>query len=156
MSNLKSTFGSRQSKCFSFEDFEQVYLKSWVEVIWHEHLFQGDSGGPLVHFRPQPIQIGILAYGNKYCNYNSSNPDVYISVGHFRDWIDSIVARAWLRNIYLHRAFQRQNGWHWISKWREQISSKIYLLVSPYVMGIWIKIICSLFKNHVKVTSKIL
>jgi len=40
------------------------------------------------------MQIGILSYVDLGCQYNSSIPDIYISVGYFRDWIDHIVATA--------------------------------------------------------------
>jgi secreted trypsin-like serine protease len=66
-------------------------------MLYKSNIFatlQGDSGGPLVHFQPQPIQIGILLFGHKLCGYNVSYPSVYISIGHFRDWIDNILATS--------------------------------------------------------------
>jgi len=53
---------------------------------------QGDSGRPLVHFGPKSMQSGILEFGHMNCGYNSSFLDVYISVSHFRDLIDHILA----------------------------------------------------------------
>jgi len=40
------------------------------------------------------MQIGILSKVDLGCQNILSIPDIYISVGHFRDWIDQIVATA--------------------------------------------------------------
>jgi len=81
------------------------YDMIWYDMIWYDAFdtfFQGDSGGPLVHFGPHPMQIGILSFGDKFCHYNRTILDVYISVGFFRDWIDQILATPWLGDAYLH------------------------------------------------------
>ncbi|XP_075796660.1 chymotrypsin-like protease CTRL-1 [Pelodiscus sinensis] len=52
---------------------------------------QGDSGGPLVCLKGGAwTLIGIVSWGNSYCNINT--PAIYARVSVFRSWIDSVVA----------------------------------------------------------------
>jgi secreted trypsin-like serine protease len=54
---------------------------------------QGDSGGPLIYYRrQQPIQIGVLEFGSEECGFNRTSNSAFISVAHFRAWIDSILS----------------------------------------------------------------
>jgi len=54
---------------------------------------QGDSGGPLIYYNgQQPIQIGVLTFGDTLCGYNRTANSVYISVSNFRLWIDYVIS----------------------------------------------------------------
>jgi len=57
---------------------------------------QGDSGGPLIYYNgQQPIQIGVLTFGDTLCGYNRTANSVYISVSNFRPWIDYVISHPW-------------------------------------------------------------
>ncbi|XP_025153402.1 chymotrypsin-like protease CTRL-1 [Harpegnathos saltator] len=50
---------------------------------------QGDSGGPLFMMKNnQPLQIGIVSYGDAYCP--SYKPGVYTRVAAFAGWIERV------------------------------------------------------------------
>jgi secreted trypsin-like serine protease len=54
-------------------------------------MLQGDSGGPLFYLKQphhHPLLIGILSFGQRNCGEKIDRPDVYVSVGYFRKWID--------------------------------------------------------------------
>jgi secreted trypsin-like serine protease len=54
---------------------------------------QGDSGGPLIfYYGQQPIQVGVLEYGQKLCGYNVTAISAFISVSIFRPWIDHVLS----------------------------------------------------------------
>ncbi|NXW88597.1 CTRL protease, partial [Alopecoenas beccarii] len=54
---------------------------------------QGDSGGPLVYQNDGIwTLIGIVSWGNSYCNVNV--PTIYTRVSKFRSWIDYVVAQG--------------------------------------------------------------
>jgi secreted trypsin-like serine protease len=55
---------------------------------------QGDSGGPLIYYNgQQPIQIGVLSFGQTLCGYNVTAFSAFISVSIFRPWIDYVLSR---------------------------------------------------------------
>ena len=58
-----------------------------------DQYFQGDSGGPLfvTDSTGQFVQIGVLLQGDDPCGNTIDVPDIYANVGHFRNWIVSVL-----------------------------------------------------------------